>query len=219
MKTNRIGWKVASFVGIALGVLGLGLDVAHADPGTSDVGDAMHDYFAGEKRSGWLWGSVGLLAVGTGSALLVQKTDLTRGMAYPIITVGAIQTLAGVVLLVSTDSRVAKLDDRLAHESSAVIRDEELARIKRTNTTFLVLEIVEAALIAGGATLAIVSHQKGSDVWKGVGIGLAIQGALMLGLDGLASSRAHRYESRLEGLSIGVTPGPTSSMMTFGGRF
>jgi hypothetical protein len=218
---RRIRFAVALLVGIilGLGVLGLHVGAAHADPGSADVGGAMHDYFAGEKRSGWLWGSVGLFAIGTGSALLVQKTPFTRGMAYPILTVGAIQTLAGVVLLVGTDSRVAKLDDRLAHESSATVRDDELARIQRTNATFLVLEIVEAALIAGGATLAIVSHQKGSDVWTGVGVGLAIQGAAMLGLDALAASRAHRYESRLSELSIGVASGPSSSMMTFSGRF
>jgi hypothetical protein len=211
--------RVASVAAVALGVLGLGMGTAKADPGAGPVGDAMHEYFAGEKRSGWLWGSVGLFAVGTGSALLYQKTSLTRGMAYPIIAVGAIQTLAGVFLLVGTDSRVAKLDDRLAHESAAIVRDDELARIKRTNTTFLILELVEAALIAGGTTLAIVSHQKGSDVWKGVGVGLAIQGAAMLGLDALASSRSHHYESQLSELSVGVAPGPGASLMTFSGRF
>src|SRR4051812_48919862 len=94
--------KTASFLGVVLGVLGLTAGTARADPAATPVGDAMHDYFAGEKRSGWLWGSVGLFAIGTGSALLFQKTPLTRGMAYPILAVGAVQTLAGVVLLVST---------------------------------------------------------------------------------------------------------------------
>jgi hypothetical protein len=192
---------------------------AHADPGSPAVGEAIHDYFDAEKRSGLLWGSVGILAIGTGSALLAQKTELTRGMAYPVIAVGATQTLYGGFLLVASPSRLEKLDDRLAHESSAAVRDDELARARRNNTSFLIVELIEAALIVSGTTLAIVSHQKGSDVWKGVGIGLAIQGAVMLGLDGLASSRSHAYESRLSGLSVGVSPGVGSSMMTFGGHF
>ncbi|MEO7093523.1 MAG: hypothetical protein ABI175_09750, partial [Polyangiales bacterium] len=179
----KVATKVASLVAVTLGVLGLGVGVARADPGSAPVADAMHDYFAGEKRSAYLWGSVGILAIGTGGALLAQKTDLTRGIAYPVIAVGAIQALYGGFLLIATPSRVTKLDERLANDSSAAVRDDELARARKNNTSFLVVEIIEAALIAGGAALAIVSHQKGSDVWKGVGLGLAIQGAAMLGLD------------------------------------
>lgn len=171
----------------------------------SPVSSAMHEYYEGERRSGWLWGSVGVVALGAGTALYLHKTDLTRGMSYPILAVGAIQTAAGVVLLLRTDGQIAKNEERIA-ASEKTFRDEDLARIKRTNTSFLVLEIVEGVLILGGATLAIVSSSKGSDTWKGVGIGLAIQGAAMLGLDGLASMRSHRYEHALEGITVSVSP-------------
>jgi len=171
----------------------------------------MHDYFAAEESSGYLWGGVGLAALGGGAVLLTRDSELARGMSYPILAVGLIQTVVGGVLLIRTDAKIEDNDRKLA-QNERVFRDDELARIKRVNSTFLVLEIAEAAIIAGGATLAIASK---NERWKGVGLGLAIQGVAMLTLDGVASARAHRYQEALEHVTVSVSPG----MLTIAGSF
>lgn len=176
----------------------------------AQFGDAMHSYFDGEKSSGYLWGSVGLVTASTGGFLLTRKTPITRGAAYPLLAIGAIQTIIGGVLLFGTNARVEKLDAKLA-ENPRVFRDDELARIRGVNRTFVILEIVEAVMIVGGTTLAIA----GRDTWRGVGIGLAISGATMLGLDALAHARGSRYERALEGINIAAT----AQTVSIGGVF
>jgi hypothetical protein len=180
------------------GIAAVAIALAAGDARASELQDATHEYFAGEKNSGYLWGSVGLVAIGSGAFLLTRKTDITRGAAYPLIGVGAIQAILAGALLLGTDARVRKLDEQYV-QNPRVFRDDELTRIKGVNRTFLILEIVEAVLIAGGTTLAIASK---SDTWRGVGIGLAIQGAAMLSLDGLAHARAGRYERALEAVTF-----------------
>jgi hypothetical protein len=48
---------------------------------------AMHEYFAGEKSSGFLWGGVGLAALGGGAVLATRKAEVAKGMAYPIVAI------------------------------------------------------------------------------------------------------------------------------------
>jgi hypothetical protein len=180
------------------------------DARADDLSGAMHSYFEGEKQSGFLWGSVGIVAMSTGGYLLTRKTPITRGAAYPLLAVGAIQTILGGALLLGTDARVRKLDDKMA-ASPAAFRDEELTRMRGVNRTFVILEIVEAVLIVGGTTLALATR----DTWRGVGIGLAIQGTTMLALDALAHRRGGQYERALEGIHISAT----SQTISLGGVF
>jgi hypothetical protein len=180
------------------------------DARADDLSGAMHSYFEGEKQSGFLWGSVGVLAMSSGGYLLTRKTPVTRGAAYPLLAVGAIQTILGGALLLGTDSRVRKLDEKLAANPSS-FRNEELTRMRGVNRTFVILEIVEAVLIVGGTALAIASR----DTWRGVGIGLAIQGTTMLALDALAHRRGAQYERALEGISVSAT----AQTISLGGVF
>ncbi len=192
---------------VLLGPLGL---LHSRDARANELSSATHTYFEGEKQSGVLWGSVGLLAVSSGGYLLTRKTPVTRGAAYPLIVVGAIQTILGGALLLGTDARIRKNDDKLA-ASPQLFRDEELARIRSVNRTFVILEIVEAALIVGGTTLALATR----DTWRGVGIGLAIQGTTMLALDALAHARGAKYERALEGVQLSAT----AQTVSLGGVF
>jgi hypothetical protein len=180
--------------------------------------DAMHAYFVGEKDQGYFWGGVGALALSAGGYLLTRKTDFARGMAYPLMVVGVIQLAAGVVLFLRTDAQITALDTSLA-SSARRFRDAELERIRRVNRTFLILEIAEATLIAGGIGLAGVGASRGNDTMKGVGLGLVMQATAMLALDGVASHRAHVYQSALERFDVAVAPDQRGATIVLGGRF
>ncbi len=189
----------------------------------ADAQDAMHAYFLGEKQQGYFWGGIGLFALSAGGYAFARRTEFSRGFAYPMMAVGLIQLAVGVVLLVRSDAQIAALDKTFG-DGARGFRDAELERIRRVNRTFLILEIAEAVLIAGGIGLAGVGASRGNDTMKGVGLGLALQATAMLALDGVASHRAHIYQSALERFDVAVTPlvgasGLGGAALTLGGRF
>lgn len=103
-----------------------------------------------------------------------------------------------------TDAQVARLDRQLATDPHAFKKDES-ARIKGVNTEFIVLAIIESALIAGGALTAIVAAQKECcRTLQGIGLGLAGEGAVMIGLDLLAAKRALDYTDNLQRFDAGT---------------
>jgi len=86
---------------------------------------AMHEYFAGEKSSGFLWGGVGLAALGGGAVLATRKAEVAKGMAYPIVAIGVIQTIVGgaTLAIAATNERwkgVGSADERARVESEIV---------------------------------------------------------------------------------------------------
>jgi len=67
--------------------------------------------------------------------------------------------------------------------------------------------------------LAGVGASRGNDTMKGVGLGLVMQATAMLALDGVASHRAHIYQSALERFDVAVAPDQRGATLVLGGRF
>lgn len=159
--------------------------------------NAMHDYFAGEKQSGWWWAGAGVVGMGAGVALLAQGGDRARGASWPLLGIGAVQLIAGAVLLTHTDARVAKLDEEL-RAAPDKFADAEGARVEQLGRTFTLLVGTEVTVVAVGVGLAAYGFAAPRDVFAGLGVGLALEGGAMLGLDGFASRRAARYGRALD---------------------
>src|SRR4051812_30402064 len=70
----------------------------------------MHSYFQGEKREGVAFMGVGAPAVLAAGALLAQDGELGRGLGAPLLAIGVIELIAGVVVYTRTDRQVARLD-------------------------------------------------------------------------------------------------------------
>ena len=70
--------------------------------------------------------------------------------------------------------------------------------MKSVRAGFLVYKVVEVAFIAIGLMLAFARglHR----FWRGLGLGMLVQGALMLPADLLAEERADTYLVQLEAL-------------------
>lgn len=157
----------------------------------------MERYFGGEKEEGWVFGGIGLAALGTGAFLLTRDDHAATGASIPILAVGVIETLVGAVLLVRTDGQIAERRGRIATEAAA-FRPEELHRIHGVNTSFRVLFWSELALTLGGAATAAIAGLEDETTWMGVGIGVAAQAAIVLVLDLFAAARARRYTGALQ---------------------
>lgn len=165
--------------------------------------EGMHAYFHGEKWEGPVFFGAGLAAEAVGAVLLTRRDEIARGAAYPLFGLGLAQLIVGAVVFLRTDAQVARLDRQLATDKGAFKKDES-ARIKGVNTEFIALAIIESALIAGGALTAIVAAQKECcRTLQGIGLGLAGEGAVMLGLDLFAAKRALDYADNLQRFDAG----------------
>ncbi len=179
---------------------------------------SAHDWFDGERHSGYLWGGAGLVSLGAAGALwgAGKDSEIARGMSYPIGAFGLIQTIIGVGSLARSDARANEFDASLA-QSPEKTRQNEISRMRTLNGFFLAIEIVELAVLVGGVSFAATHREAGQETARGVGLGLATEGGAMLFLDSMAAARAHGYAGQLSMLSFSArfTPGGASLVGSF----
>lgn len=187
----------------------LGTKPARADD-VAALRAPAHAWHDGERRGGYLWGGVGLASVGAALSLhrFGHGSDIERGMAYPLGAFGLVQTGIGIGSLLRSNARLDDLDARIAR-SPEEARRSELSRMRTWNSLFLGVKIVETAVLLGGAAFAATRRGERQELARGIGLGLAMQGGLMLFLDSVAASRAATYTGALESLSF--TPPTTTT--------
>ena len=153
---------------------------------------AMEDYFEGERAAGYVFFGQGLVSLGTSAFLFTRHDDMSRGAAYPVVVVGALEATVGLALMIRTSKQIAERRKQIATES-AKYRQEEQKRMNRVIGQFVFLEIVEAAAIVTGIGLVTGGELNDKPFLTGIGAGLAVQGAAVMGLDFLAERRGQRY--------------------------
>ena len=171
----------------------------------------LHRYLSEEKRGGLLLMAMGVPAMALGSGLLAQDRALGRGFAYPVLVVGALELLGGLVFYARTDRQRARLSAGLTARPRETIRAEQ-ARMRRINLQFSLLEALELTLLVGGVAMAAAGAGTRQETVLGVGLGLSVQSAALLTFDLFAARRALRYTHALE-LTAGpsVAPGGAAS--------
>lgn len=179
---------------------------ARADDAADKLRTSGHAWYAGERDSGYLWGAAGLASVGAAGALRFgDGSDVGRGMSSPLAGFGALQLAIGVGSLLQRRARVDALDASIAR-SPADARAAEIARMRTLGTAFFAIEVVEAAVVIGGASYAATRTAPGQAHARGVGLGFAIEGGAMMFLDALAAARASRYAGQLDAIDVAVVP-------------
>lgn len=170
----------------------------------ASVKAAMEDYFAGEKRGGFIL--MGLGAGGLASGVLLYRSSSLRakGASYPLLTIGLLHLAAGIFVYVSSNGRIDKFGDQIDKDAPAFVR-EERKRMKGVSTQFTVLKIAEIALIAGGLTMAGVGWRTDRPRLAGAGLAIALEMALTLGFDIWAGRRAHDYRDELARLDVSAS--------------
>ncbi len=203
----------------ALAALALAPRPALADD-AAPLRAAAHEWFDGERRSGYRWGGAGLLSLGAAGSLygLGKGDDTARGMAYPLAAFGLLQTAIGVGSLARGRGRDDAFDAQVAR-SPVEARQSEIARMKAVNGAFLAIELVETAVVVGAASFAATRTRADQGLARGVGLGLAMEGGLMLLLDALAAARAHSYAGKLDALSVSASAAQGVRWLSVQGAF
>lgn len=160
--------------------------------GRTQMMRSMEDYFEGERAAGYVFFGHGLVSVGTGLFLFTRKDDMSRGAAYPPMVVGVLETSVGLGLMMRTSKQIAERRQQITNNPEK-FRQEEEKRMKRVIGQFVFLEVVEIGAIATGIGLVTAGQIKDRPTLTGVGAGLVVEGASILGLDFLAERRGQHY--------------------------
>ena len=158
----------------------------------------LEAYFAAEKAESLVFMAFGLCAVAFSLFALWRLRDpLFKGMAIPLLVVRLIQAVVGATVYTRTDAQVAAL--KAQYEAAPTsFKTQELARMDTAVCSFTVYEIVEAMFIVVGLALALMRRAR--RFWRGFGLGMLLQGALMLPADLLAEDRAAAYVRQIEAM-------------------
>lgn len=158
----------------------------------------LQAYFAAEKAESLVFMGFGWLALVLAALVLWRVRDpLFRGIALPVLVVGAIQVAVGWTIHARTDAQLEALAAQLAADPAA-FKADELARMAKVQTGFAIYKSIEALFIVAGLGLALWRGAR--RFWRGVGLGMLLQGSLMLPADLIAEDRAAAYVGGLEAL-------------------
>lgn len=158
----------------------------------------LQAYFADERIESLVFMGFGVAAVLLAALTLWRVRDpLFRGMAVPVLLVGVIQLGVGFAIHARNDAQVAALSAQLQTDPAA-FKSQELARMKAVRTGFAVYKGIEGMFILVGLGLALMRNAH--RFWRGFGLGMLLQGALMLPADLIAEDRAAEYVRQIEAL-------------------
>jgi hypothetical protein len=155
-------------------------------------------YFGAEKSESLAFLAVGLIACAVAATVFWRVRDpLCRGLALPLLLVGLVQVGVGAAIHARTDAQLEAL--KAQHQAApAEFKAQELARMKAVRSSFMAYKVLEVAFIFIGLGLAFTRRLH--RFWRGLGLGMLVQGALMLPADLLAEQRADTYLVQLEAL-------------------
>ena len=155
-------------------------------------------YFAAERVESLAFVSLALIAIAFAVFALWRMRDpLWKGLAIPLLLVGLIQLGVGVTIFARTDAQVAALKAQY-QAAPASLKAQELSRMRAVSSSFATYKAIEVAFIAIG--LALAATRRASRFWRGIGLGMLVQGAWMLPADLLAEDRAADYIRAIEAI-------------------
>ena len=205
-------------IAIVVGVL-FAPSLARADAATARA--AMHEYFDGEIRGGYILIGMGAAGLAAGGLLYRQGSPTSRGASYPLLGIGVLHVAAGIFVGVASSNRVDKFDKEIDQDTSAWV-SRESKRMSGVSTQFTALKVAELVIAAGGLTMAGIGWRTDRPRLKGAGLAIAAEMMLTFGFDIFAARRAHDYRDELAQVSVSplIDPGGERSyVLSYGGEF
>ncbi|MEO5646986.1 MAG: hypothetical protein ABIQ56_01420 [Chitinophagaceae bacterium] len=126
------------------------------------------------------------------------KQPFYNGMSYSLLAVSLIQLTVGITVYFRSPKDIVRVNLVIQTDKSK-IQSEEIPRMKTVMKNFLLYRWIEIALMITGIFLYL--YFKSGTIWKGIGLGLLIQAALMLILDLFAENRGKIYLAYLQNLN------------------
>jgi type IV secretory pathway TrbD component len=181
--------------GALAGALAAALTVGPARAQAIDHAAIAHDtrdYYGGELASGYAAAALGTASLAAGGALVTRRSDFAVGVAWPLLTLGALEALGGASYAGQVEEETAHYTGLLARDPSR-FRREETAHMRGTTARFFAYRVVEIGLLAAGIAVAAVGFAARRDTAAGAGVGMAIVALPIVVIDTFNDPRARRY--------------------------
>lgn len=148
-------------------------------------------YFNAEKNESILFIIIGVTAIMLSVYFLLKlKQPFYNGLSYALIAIALVQLTVGFTVFLRSPKDIIRVEQIIETEITK-IETEEIPRMKNVMKNFVTYRWVEIVLAIIGIILFFFFQPL--TLWKGVGLGLAIQAILMLGLDFFAENRGKIY--------------------------
>jgi hypothetical protein len=121
-----------------------------------------------------------------------------KAMAYPLVAIAAIQLVVGGTVFFRSDAQAQTLTQQAATQPQRFAQ-AETARMATVMKNFVLYRYIEIALVIIGVLLVALWPR--TDWIAAVGVGLALQSALMLTLDLFAEARGQTYLHAVAGFA------------------
>ena len=162
----------------------------------------VHKYFMGEKQESLLFLGIGITALLLSVIFfffIKMNPQFFKGAAIPLLAIGIIQVVVGYTVYARSDKQRMDIAYNLGVEPLRVAQHQEMPRMKTVMTNFIIYRYVEIVLALMGLGLFFYfRNNTAQQLWKGIGLTLAIQALLMLGADYFAEQRGRIYYNKLE---------------------
>lgn len=156
-------------------------------------------YFTAEKSESLVFIIIGLAAIVAAVILFFfLKTGFHKGMAMPLLLIACIQITVGYTVYKRSDSD-RKRNSYAYDMNPDELKNKEIPRMLVVKKNFIIYRWIEIALLISGLLLFFLGRSNYVKAfWTGVGMGLAIQAAIMLCADYFAEARAITYTKGLQ---------------------
>ncbi len=160
------------------------------------MAERMEAYLDAERAESRLFVGLGVVSLAGGALALTSDRPALRGASLPVMGVGLIQLLVGGSVWWRTEDQKRALRAQLGTAPAQYAADET-KRMKTVNDNFVIYRWTELSLLGAGAALGATGYALDRDFVTGLGLGLAVQSAIMLGLDYFAERRGHEYAQQV----------------------
>lgn len=158
--------------------------------------EVMKNYFNAEKAESLLFIGFGILAISLSVYFFFFiKENFWKGLAIPLVFFSLVQIVIGITIFTRSPKDNLRVENILKYEPQK-IQTVELPRMEKVMKNFVYYRYFEIAMMALGLVLMFSLPNYG--FWKGFGLGLFIQCAVLLSLDFFAEKRGHFYIEHLQ---------------------
>jgi hypothetical protein len=160
--------------------------------------DFIKTYFTAEKNESLIFMAFGILTIAFSVYALLRWGDtFYRGFAMPAILIGIIQLVVGGTVYFRTDKQIIQLET-LYQQDKAAFAKAETPRMEIVMKNFSLYKKVEVAFVVIGLLLIFLTPAR--EFWLGVGVGMLLQGTLMLTADVFAERRGTIYLNKVNSI-------------------
>jgi hypothetical protein len=167
-----------------------------ASPARDSMTNAVHDYYAAEVKTSFLFMGYGAVTAGAGALALQEEGDFARGFGWSSVALGGTTALGGAAYGIAAALRGDHYE-RLAKNDPKRFKQEESERIAGTNSRFWLYLGSELLETAAGIGIAAYGMATNDDLLRGIGAGAALQGIGLFVIDVPGAGRAARYQEQV----------------------